>query len=383
MEVTKEIEVALEGNVRKVIFSNPTGSTTEYRKIEILPSKVKGKDCYQLSGYTKTQVFQSNIQVSQLFAAILQYFPKEFEQLHIFVDDQDISLRMTKKGKLLKNINKKITVSENKQQQTHNRKKNYLLEEGQIIPPLIDMGIFTKEGKVVRSMYDKYKQINRFIELVDDVLKDEKKETLHIIDFGCGKSYLTFILYYYLVEIKHKNVEIIGLDLKADVIKKCNEAAKKYGYHGIHFELGDINGYKTETMIDMVVSLHACDTATDYALYNAVTWNAKYIMSVPCCQHEVNGQIESDLFAPVMQHGILKDRMSAIITDAIRGNMLEYRGYKTQIIEFVDMAHSPKNLLIRAVKTNVSRDKREKAIKEVDALCTSLHIEPSIYKLLR
>lgn len=215
------------------------------------------------------------------------------------------------------------------------------------------------------------------------MLKDEKKELLHIIDFGCGKSYLTFILYYYLVELKHKKVEIIGLDLKADVIKKCNEAAKKYGYTGIHFELGDINGYKTDTPIDMVVSLHACDTATDFALFNAVSWNAKYIMSVPCCQHEVNGQIQSEIFAPVMRHGILKDRMSAIVTDAIRGNMLEYRGYKTQIIEFVDMAHSPKNLLIRAVKTNVSREKRDKAIKEARDLCENLHIEPSIYKLLK
>lgn len=383
MEVKQELTAAFDGNVQKVIMSNPVSDTIEYKKIEILPSTVKGKQCYQLSAYTKTQVFQNNIKDDMLLETVAGYFPEQFEQIHIFVDAQDVSLRMTKKGKLLKNVNKKITISKDKQQQSHNRKKNYLLEEGQIIPPLIDMGVFTKDGKVVNSMYDKYKQINRFIELVDDVLKDEKKETLHIIDFGCGKSYLTFILYYYLVELKKKNVEIIGLDLKADVIKKCNEAAAEYGYKGIRFELGDINGYKTSTPIDMVVSLHACDTATDYALYNAVTWNAKYIMSVPCCQHEVNKQIESDLFAPVMQHGILKDRMSAIVTDAIRGNMLEYRGYKTQIIEFVDMAHSPKNLLIRAVKTNVSRDKRDKALREASALCDSLHIEPSIYKLLQ
>lgn len=382
MEVIRELTLAFEGDVKKVILSNPVDNTIEYKKIEILPSTVKGKTCYQVCRYTKTQVFQKNVSQEQLLAVVQMYFPQEYEQLHIFVDEQDISLRMTKKGKLLKNINKKITVAKERQP-SHNRKKNYLLEEGCMIPPLIDMGVFTKDGKVVRSMYDKYKQINRFIELVDDLLKDEKKELLHIIDFGCGKSYLTFILYYYLVELKHKKVEIIGLDLKADVIKKCNEAAKKYGYTGIHFELGDINGYKTDTPIDMVVSLHACDTATDFALFNAVSWNAKYIMSVPYCQHEVNGQIQSEIFAPVMRHGILKDRMSAIVTDAIRGNMLEYRGYKTQIIEFVDMAHSPKNLLIRAVKTNVSREKRDKAIKEARDLCESLHIEPSIYKLLK
>lgn len=245
------------------------------------------------------------------------------------------------------------------------------------------MGVFTKEGKVVASMYDKYRQINRFIELVDDLLSDETKQLLHIIDFGCGKSYLTFILYYYLVEIKHKQVQITGLDLKEDVIKKCNATAAKYGYEGIHFELGDINGYHTDVPIDMVVSLHACDTATDYALYNAVTWNAKYIMSVPCCQHEVNGQIQSDDLAPIMEHGILKERFAALSTDAIRGSMLTYRGYRTQVMEFVDLAHSPKNLLIRAVKSNISKEKREEALLETERMCRILHIEPSIYKLLR
>ncbi len=225
MEVTRELTLAFEGDVKKVILSNPVDNTIEYKKIEILPSTVKGKTCYQVCRYTKTQVFQKNVSQEQLLAVVQMYFPQEYEQLHIFVDEQDISLRMTKKGKLLKNINKKITVAKERQP-SHNRKKNYLLEEGCMIPPLIDMGVFTKDGKVVRSMYDKYKQINWFIELVDDLLKDEKKELLHIIDFGCGKSYLTFILYYYLVELKHKKVEIIGLDLKADVIKKCNEAGK-------------------------------------------------------------------------------------------------------------------------------------------------------------
>lgn len=303
---------------------------------------------------------------------------------------------MTKKGKLLQNV-RRIPTSDTEKitydahynrrncsvgQNGHNRKKNYILQEGMIIPPLVDMGIFTKEGKIVKSMYDKFKQINRFIEMVDDVLKDETKEELHIIDFGCGKSYLTFVIYYYLVELKGKKADIIGLDLKADVIEKCNQTADKYGYKGLRFELGDINGYHSDMPVDMVVMLHACDTATDYALYNAVNWNARYILSVPCCQHEVNGQIDSNTLAPMMKYGIIKERLSALATDAVRGCMLEYRGYRTQLLEFVDFAHSPKNILIRAVRANVSREKREKALMEVEKMCGELGIKPSIVKLL-
>lgn len=378
-----DVKQALNKDVCKVVFSNCKEETCKYRRVEILPTTVKGKSVFQISCYTEKQVFQENISKDKLCSTVEQYFPAMFQQMHVLADGYDYSFRMTKKDKLLKNVSKYIVATSKKRTQDHNRKKNYLLEEGVVIPPLVDMGVFTKEGKVVASMYDKYKQINRFIELVDDLLSDETKQLLHIIDFGCGKSYLTFILYYYLVEIKHKQVQITGLDLKEDVIKKCNATAAKYGYEGIHFELGDINGYHTDVPVDMVVSLHACDTATDYALYNAVTWNAKYIMSVPCCQHEVNGQIQSDDLTPIMEHGILKERFAALSTDAIRGSMLTYRGYRTQVMEFVDLAHSPKNLLIRAVKSNVSKEKRKKALAETERMCRMLNIEPSIYKLLR
>ena len=252
-----------------------------------------------------------------------------------------------------------------------------------MIPPLVDLGIFTKDGKIVRSMYDKYKQINRFLEMVEDVVKDyPNREHMHIIDFGCGKSYLTFILYYYLTELKGYQVHMTGLDLKEDVIRTCNETAKKYQYENLHFELGDINGYRTTEPVDMVVTLHACDTATDYALYNAIQWNAGIILSVPCCQKEINRQITSDDLSILTRYGIVKERMSALITDAVRANVLEYCGYKTQLLEFVDFASSPKNILIRAVKRNGSEARREKARQEIEKVLREFRIQQTLATMI-
>lgn len=382
LDIEQEIASVLE-DAERIIISNRADREYPYRRIEVRRVVVKNRLLYQLSCYTEKQVFQNNIEQTDLLNGLLSHFPDKLCQMNLYTADREYSFRVTKKGKLLKNMKKRAdTAGKVPQENTHNRRKNYILEEGTAIPPLVDMGIFTKEGKVVNSMYGKFKQINRFVEMVDDVLKDEAKEELHIIDFGCGKSYLTFIIYYYLTELKGKRVSITGLDLKEDVIEKCNATARKYGYDGLHFELGDINGYRSDMPVDMVVTLHACDTATDYALYNAVSWGAKYILSVPCCQHEVNGQIASDELAPMMRYGIIKERMAALATDALRGCMLEYRGYKTQLMEFVDMAHSPKNILIRAVKSDMSGGRRGQALREAEEMCQTLHIEPSIYKLL-
>jgi len=369
----------IEESVYKLIISKPRKKDAEYKKIVI----EKKDTYYQISKYTEKQVFHENVDSSAIAYRCFSLTDGCFLQVNAWSAEWEYYILISKKGSAtlkrskLKGVQAAST-------DTHNRQKNYILEEGTPIPPLVDMGVFTKEGKVVRTMYDKFKQINRFIEMIDDSLNKLSLTEINIIDFGCGKSYLTFILYYYLTEIKKIKANIIGLDLKADVIKHCNQVAKKYGYTGLIFEMGDINGYQTPFDVDMVITLHACDTATDFALYNAISWNAKMIFSVPCCQHELNSQIQTDQFSVLTDYGIIKERFSALATDAIRGKLLEYCGYKTQLLEFIDFAHTPKNILIRAIKRPVTpKNFREKAISQVDSLCREFHFEPKLYQLLK
>lgn len=395
----KEIADVLDRQPNKLVLSNLADKSHLYKKTVVQKIAVQGRVMYQIERFTEKQAFHENVELNALQDIIFDSFPFVYIQMNIFGDEGQWDYKVTKKGKLLSNVrlnntvdtqgesvgrdsqNRKRIILEGTSLPSHNRKKNYLLQEGTVIPPLVDLGIFTKEGKVVRTMYDKFKQINRFLELVEDVVKDYPNKDMHIIDFGCGKSYLTFILYYYLVELKGYQVHMTGLDLKEDVIRKCNETAKKYGYENLHFEVGDVNGYQTDKPVDMVVTLHACDTATDYALYNAIQWGAGIILSVPCCQHELNAQVHSDDLSILTKYGIIKERMSALMTDAIRANVLEYCGYRTQLLEFIDIAHSPKNILIRAVKGNVSAAKKEKAKVEVVKLCEEFHIEQTLAKL--
>lgn len=262
---------------------------------------------------------------------------------------------------------------------SHNRTKKYVLQEGVPVPFLVDLGVMTAEGKVVKSRYDKFRQINRFLEFIEDILPELPTDReITILDFGCGKSYLTFAMYYYLHEINQYDVRIVGLDLKSDVIRRCNELSIKYGYEKLRFLEGNIADYTGADRVDMVVTLHACDTATDFALAKAVGWGAKVILSVPCCQHELNGQIQSDVLAPLMKYGLIKERFAALATDALRAEYLEREGYNAQILEFIDMEHTPKNILIRAVKTD---GKKENA-SVISACEEALHVEPMIGKLL-
>lgn len=378
MDLEQILSDLWESSPYKIILSNPKSKDAPFRKIVVNRQK-KG---WQAEKYTKKQVFHENLSEEQAKAFLLDAMTGSFKQCNAWDQEREHSIKVSKSGKAVHL--KKRTAQAPKAKTENNRKKNYLLSEGTLIPPLQDMGIFTAEGKIVRSMYDKYRQINRFVELIDDEIDQLPSEhTITVIDFGCGKSYLTFILYYYLVELKKLDVRIIGLDLKEDVIENCNRAAEKYGYDRLHFEVGDIGGYECPYPVDMVISLHACDTATDYALYHAIRWKARLIFSVPCCQHELNGQIQGGDLSILTRYGIVKERVSALMTDAVRGNLLTASGYRTQLLEFVDLSHTPKNILIRAVRTVQPASVRREAMEEVEALNERFGLRPTLYELLK
>ncbi|MFR1707305.1 MAG: class I SAM-dependent methyltransferase [Clostridium sp.] len=380
-ELRKAIDEIIEERIIKLVISNKTSNYIEYNKIIFTLKENDLKEYYQIEKYTDKQVFHENIDLDLLREKILEYTVGNYKQVSAWATNITFDLRISKKGKV--HLGKKKNNNESLINKEHNKEKNYILREGMIIEPLIDLGIFTKEGKVINSKYDKYKQINRFVEIIDDEIKKNNYKELTILDFGCGKSYLTFVLYYYFVEIKKINVKMIGLDLKKDVIEKCNNIAKRYNYENLHFELGDINGFKYNDKVDMVITLHACDTATDYALYNAIKWNSKMIFSVPCCQHEFNKQMSTEKLSILTKYGIVQERVAALMTDAVRGNLLECVGYKTQLLEFIDIAHSPKNILIRASKTNISKEKKERALLEVTALMKEFNLNPTLFNLLK
>jgi len=376
-KLSEHLNKVLSNSPYKLVISAPVGKTQKYRKIAI---NLK-KDYYQAEKYTQKQVFHENFSKEEIKDFCMALLSGQYRELNAWDGEHSYNIKISKKGKAF--LGKKRSENQPERSMEHNRKKEYILSEGRIIKPLIDMGIFTKTGKVASSMHDKYKQINRFVEIIDDAIRGKDIKELKVIDFGCGKSYLTFIMYYYFTEIKGIKVDMVGLDLKKEVIERCNFISRKYGYENLHFEVGDINGYKFSGTVDVVIALHACDTATDYALFNAVKWGAEMIFSAPCCQHELNAQIKSDEFSILTRYGIIKERVSALVTDSIRGNLLVHCGYKTQILEFIDYGHTPKNIMIRAVKSNMTKKYKKEALDEVLRIKEELDLSPKLLELLK
>lgn len=380
MDITQLLDICISDKLIDMVISGQKNKSEDKAvKVRIRPVILKNEIEYQVSEFVGRKVLHSNHSAADVKKKIIDYMTEDFKQAQINMTDAAATI-LSSKSKTLTCKYKKAGQLKVQRDLSHNRTKKYIIQEGKPVAFMIDLGVMGQDGKIIRTRYDKFRQINRFLEYIEDILpKLDKERELTIIDFGCGKSYLTFAMYYYLKELKGYNIRIIGLDLKADVIEHCNELRTRYGYDKLDFYVGDIATYKDVDKVDMVVTLHACDIATDYALAKAVKWGAEVILSVPCCQHEANRTIKSDILSPVMDYGILKERMEAIVTDAARAKLLTANGYDTQILEFIDMEHTPKNLLIRAVKSGKEDlSAREKTKDMLEALNLELTIDKLI-----
>lgn len=384
IKVRELLEENLNENTVRAVVSNRRRKQAA-KKIVFRPFLERGHLKFQKEEYRNDQVFHENIDRTTTVEYICTLLQEDHKQLDLQCGERSFNVLVSKKG--VSSIREHREENIKKLELSHNRKKNYILDAGEPIPFLVDLGVQTKEGKIVDKKYKKFRQINRFLEFIRDVLPNLKAAVtegrpLRIIDFGCGKSYLTFAVYHYLTVMNGLDVEMTGLDLKKDVIRHCSLLAEKYDYENLHFSQGDIQSYEGEERVDMVITLHACDTATDYALGQAVRWGAKIILSVPCCQHELNRQIRNEKMEPLLKYGILKERFSALLTDALRGNLLEQMGYDVQILEFIDLEHTPKNLLIRAVKTPGKNYVDEKEKRRYKELCHEMNSHITLEKLI-
>ena len=384
-ELSKLLQENLNIEFISATLSNPKNKDG-VQKVKVRPILKKDVLYFQLESFRNNQAFHENVEEKKACEILLKYM-ENMRQMQMETQRAAYTILVSKKGKVT--IKSKMKKGEKKQiNMSHDRKKKYVLEEGVPVPFLQDLGVMTQDGKIVHAKFDKFRQINRFLEFIEDILPElDKGRELTILDFGCGKSYLTFAMYYYLHELKKYDIRIIGLDLKSEVIRHCNELAEKYGYEKLQFLEGDIADYEGVNRVDMVVTLHACNTATDYALAKAVGWNAKVILSVPCCQHEINEQFEAgetpEVLATVMEYGLLRERFAALVTDGLRAKYLESEGYETQVLEFIDMEHTPKNILLRAVR----RGKTDGAIeaesrKKLEECEAFLNIQPTLGRLL-
>lgn len=380
MERLKHIlEEQLDENLSQIIISNPRRAALA-QKVKIRPVLLKEQLNFQVTEYKGKQVFHENMEKQSVEEYIITQMSDFFGQMVLESTTKTVNVLVSKKGTVT--IKQKVQKKEVKPQElSHNRKKRYILEEGVAVPFLVDLGVQTKDGMIVKARYDKFRQINRFLEFIQDIVENlPKGRELTIVDFGCGKSYLTFAMYHYLKVMKGFDIRVIGLDLKEDVIAYCNELKDKYGYEKMSFTTGDIKEYTGVDAVDMVVTLHACDTATDYALEKAVKWGASVILSVPCCQHELNYQMKNEELSAVFQYGLLKERIAALMTDGLRAELLEQCGYDAQVLEFIDMEHTPKNILIRAVK-NPGKTTRD--FTKYENCCKALGVTPTLGRLLK
>ena len=380
-ELRALIQESLTGELYQMTAGGPRKKDGDVR-LRVRPVMLRDRLLFQLESFRGNQVFHRNLTEEEAGEAVLEAMA-DFRQLSVKTRRFEAEAMVSKKGKVtvrrresapapLGNVPDALRMA-------HNRKKKYILEEGKPVPFLIDLGVQTEDGRTVKSRYDKFRQINRFLEFIADIMPILPKDRcVRIIDFGCGKSYLTFAMYYYLHELCGLDIRVTGLDLKADVIRRCSALAEKYGYRKLDFLQGDIADFEGTDSVDMVVTLHACDTATDFALYKAVKWNAAVILSVPCCQHEVNRQIRNEVLEPALKYGLIRERLSALVTDSVRAGLLEEQGYETQILEFIDMEHTPKNILIRAVKRK-DEEKRRSGVREMTEF---LHVNTCLQRLL-
>lgn len=387
-ELGQALDLFLDEALERILFSNPVDRERIARS-RLRPLLIKGSLVFQAEEQVGRQAFHRNMSKEETVSYITELLDGSFRQAEIVSGRGTGLILVSRKGKVTVKVKQKAhsggagdqpaRIQSASGLMSHNRQKSYILKEGSPVPFLVDLGVMTKEGRIVNSRYDKYRQINRFLEFIEDILPNlNQEEETTIIDFGCGKSYLTFAMYHYLKVLKEYPVRIIGLDLKQDVINHCSRLAMQYGYEGLDFYHGDIASYEGVDHVDMVVTLHACDTATDFALKKAVDWGAKIILSVPCCQHELAKQISCDIQKPVLQYGLIKERMAALYTDAIRAQVLERCGYRTQILEFIDMEHTPKNILIRGIRQG-RKAANEGQLKE---LLGFLGITPAAVRLL-
>lgn len=361
--LTGDLALALP-SLTRLVLSQPVDRAAA-PKVSVRPITLRGRRLYQLERFHDNKAFQENLEGDVLLSRFEQDLDGRYRQALLVTESESAQYSLRQNGSYKRHAS--AAVARPGAAQGNNRQKQYLIAEGEAVPALVDLGVFTQDYKIVRAKYDKYRQINRFVELIDQAFREDGREELTILDFGCGKSYLTFVLYWYFAVKRQKKVRILGYDLKADVVEHCNAVAAKYGYEGLRFVRADVSRDALYgEHVDMIVTLHACDTATDYALHYAIEKGADYIFSVPCCQHEINLQMqkggELDVF---LRHGIVRERMAALLTDEIRTLVLEDLGYTVDVIEFTDLENSPKNLMLRARRTGRKSEKGRALAKEI------------------